>query len=306
MDDDGETPSDDAAGGHGAQVVCAGHVNWDVTLQVTRLPEPDGESHIHDQTQAGGGSASNTAAVLAGLDYEPLLLGSVGDDEYGRLALAELADAGVDCTHVRRVDGADTTVKYLLVDDAGEVMVLANDGANEQFGATDLPAETLEGAAHLHLTGQRPDTALALARRAREAGVPVSVDPGRRFDDREFDPVLELAETVFFNEPEAEAARERGLAEQATALTVCKRGDGGAVARGPDGTVTHPGFAVDPVDTAGAGDAFAAGFLAARLDGAGVERALAVGNACGALAARTAGARASLSWAQVEELLADG
>jgi ribokinase len=284
-------------------IVCAGHVNWDVTLQVTQLPTPDGESHIHNQTQAGGGSASNTAAVLAGLDYEPLLLGSVGDDECGRLALEELAGAGVDCTHVQQVDGGETTVKYLVVDDAGEVMVLANNGANEQFEATDLPPARLQRATHLHLTGQRPATALALAQRAHEAGVPVSVDPGRRFDDREFDPVLELADIVFFNEPEARVARERGVAAQETALTVCKRGDGGAVARGPDKTVTHPGFAVDPVDTAGAGDAFAAGFLAARLDGASDERALAVGNACGALAARTVGARTSLSWAQVCERL---
>lgn len=286
------------------RVVCAGHVNWDVTLRVTELPDPDGESHVHDRREAGGGSASNTAAVLAGLGCEPVLLGSVGDDEYGRLALEELVETGVDCTHVQRVAGAETTVKYLLVDDGGEVMVLANNGANERFETEALPADCLRSATHLHLTGQRPDTALALGRRARETGASVSVDPGRQFDDREFAPVLELADTVFFNEPEAAVARERGLADGETTLTVCKRGDGGAVARGPDGTVAHPGFAVDTVDTAGAGDALAAGFLAARLDGAGLERALAVGNGCGALAAQRVGARVSLSWAQVEQLLA--
>jgi ribokinase len=288
------------------RIVCAGHVNWDVTLRVDTLPAPDGESAIQHQTQAGGGSAANTAAALAGLDCRPLLLGSVGDDETGALTLRELDGAGVDCTHVREVAGAATTVKYLIVDDTGEVMVLANDGANERFGSDDLPAETLAGAAHCHLTGQRPETARTLTRRARKAGVPVSLDPGRQFTDREFDAVIEQVDVVFFNEREAATARERGLVEGTGTLAVIKQGDGGATAHGVDGTATHPGFDVAAVDTAGAGDAFAAGFLAARLDGASDERALAVGNACGARATRTVGARASLSWAQVRQCLGDG
>ncbi len=47
------------------RVLCAGHVNWDVTICVDDLPAPDGESVVTDQYQAGGGSAANTAAALA-------------------------------------------------------------------------------------------------------------------------------------------------------------------------------------------------------------------------------------------------
>ena len=65
-----------------SRVVCAGHVNWDVTLRVDRLPAPDGEAVICGQAESGGGSAANTAAVLVGLDCDPLLLGSVGEDRY--------------------------------------------------------------------------------------------------------------------------------------------------------------------------------------------------------------------------------
>jgi ribokinase len=286
------------------QVVCAGHVNWDVTLRVDDLPEPDGEALIGDQCQGGGGSAPNAATALAGLGHEPLLLGSVGDDEYADLVTQELEGSGVDCTYLQRVAGEDTTVKYLVVDEAGQVVVLANEGANEAYAAADLPEEALAGADHLHLTGQAPETARELAARARAADVPVSFDPGRRLGERPYRPVIELADLVFVNDREAETGREQGLLADADTV-VCKRGDGGAVLRAGDRRVEHPGFDAPTTDTAGAGDAFAAGFLAARFDGADDREALAVANACGALAVQSAGARTTLSWAAVDRYRAD-
>lgn len=285
------------------EIVCAGHVNWDVTLYVDTLPEADGEAAIVEQTQAGGGSASNTAAVLAELDLQPLLLGSVGDDEYAPLVRKELTDVGVDCTYLQYVDGGDTTVKYLIVDETGEVMVLANEGVNEAFSVADLPDETLADAAHLHLTSQQPGTARSLAQTARDFGVTVSVDPGRRIDQRDYRAVVDIADVVFLNDREASAAREDGILAGHDGITVIKRGDVGAEARTNDRTVRHAGFDVDPVDTAGAGDAFAAGFLASWVDGESVETAIAIGNACGAIAASSFGARTSLSWDDVDGYL---
>jgi len=282
------------------QVVCAGHVNWDVTLRVDELPEPDGEALIGDQCQGGGGSAPNAATALAGLGHDPVLLGSVGEDEYATLAEQELTEAGVDCTHLQRVAGRETTVKYLVVDEAGQVVVLANEGANESYTAAALPETALSAADHLHLTGQDPDTALELAQRASEVGVPVSFDPGRRLGKRNYRPVVDLADTVFVNEREAATAREQGLLDGARTV-VCKLGDGGAVLKADGRRVEDPGYDAPTTDTAGAGDAFAAGFLAARFDGADDQEALAVANACGALAVQSPGARTRLSWDAIRE-----
>jgi len=105
---------------------------------------------------------------------------------------------------------------------------------------------------------------------------------------------------LFCNEPEATVLHEEGPAEAVPTLVI-KQGPGGATAFDDGREQSHPGFAVDPVDTTGAGDAFAAGFLVARENG--LERALAVGNACGALAARTPGARARVKWRDVQALL---
>ncbi len=286
-----------------AKIVCAGHVNWDVTLRVDTLPEPDGEAVIAEQLQAGGGSASNTATALVGLGHESLLVGSLGDDQQATLVERELADAGVDCTYLQRTLGKETTVKYLVVDETGEVFVLANDGANEAFDADDLPRERLAEAAHLHLTSQEPNTAMEFTRRAQELGVPVSFDPGRRLDEREYEDVIDAVDLLFVNEREATTARERDLLVREHGRTVIKRGDGGATLLDEKRRIDRDGFDVPATDSAGAGDAFAAGFLGAQLDGYSESEALAVANACGALAVQSVGARVSLSWEAIEALL---
>jgi len=283
------------------RVLCAGHVNWDVTLSVDRLPDPDGEAAIVDQHESGGGSAANTAIGLACLGSHALLLGSVGADRHGSLLSDELVAAGVDCSLLEHVPGP-TTVKYLVVDERGEVMVLANDGANERFDPSAVDEETLAAVAHLHLTSQRPQTAHTLATRARSAGVPVSFDPGRRLDARAYGRIYPLVDTVFVNESEA-AALDRQLPTDWGGLQVIKRGGDGAEAIRGSERVSHAGFDADAVDTAGAGDAFAAGFIAAQTEGESLEQALAVGNACGALAAQSAGARTRLSWDELEQMI---
>jgi len=281
-----------------SRVVCAGHVNWDVTLFVDRLPGADEEAVVSDRRAAAGGSASNVATGLAGLAVEASLLGSVGNDGPGVRAREELDAAGVETRFVRTVETGPTTEKHLLVDESGEVAVLSRSGENEAFVAGDLPDRILATSAHLHLTSMPPATASRLAERAVAADLGVSFDPGRRVADRDYAEVVEAVDLVFLNDIEATSAAAAGLFDAGPddLAVVEKRGAGGAAYRQGDRRLAHPGFDVDPVDTTGAGDAFAAGFLAARLEGTDAAGALAVGNACGATAARSVGARADLSW----------
>ncbi|MFC6785484.1 carbohydrate kinase family protein [Halobaculum halobium] len=311
-DRDGPDPaSDGARSSDRPSVLCVGHVNWDVTLIVDRLPAPDGEVKIRRRHQAGGGSAANVAAVLAGLDLDASLFGSVGADESGTLAGRDLSRAGVR-THLVEAEG-ETAVKYLIVDADGEVMVLSNEGANEAFTADALPPDALTADTdHVHLTNQPPEVAGALARRARELGATVSVAPGRQFAQRDFTEALSLADVVFCNRREAAAlldvdedgATRYGALRADATLVVTHGGDGSeAHDRAADLTHTHDGFDADVVDTTGAGDAFAAGFLAARLDGGTLKRALAVANACGAVAAGEVGARVEITRDRIETVL---
>jgi ribokinase len=296
------------------EVITAGHVNWDVTLRVDALPDPDGEARIDSQHRSGGGSAANVAVALAGMEFDAGVVGSVGDDDYGLLARRELESAGVDCSRLLAVETAETTTEDLVVDADGEVMVLGNDGANEAVAPDDVDPEYVAGADHLHLTSQRPDTAAELARVATEAGVTVSFDPGRRLAERDFAEALARADVVFLNDREARAILDDELDHPAAELhgrvVVVKQGEDGARVDTPEASVAHPGFDADAVDTTGAGDAFAAGFLAVLLRAGDVlgpdadyERALEFANACGALAAMEEGARTAPSFEDVEAFL---
>lgn len=280
------------------RVVCAGHVNWDVTMRVDSLPSPDGESVVTERQESGGGSAANVSVALANLGVDASLLGSVGTDEHGGRARRELVAAGVDTDPIQTVEGR-TAMKYLLVDERGEVAVVDDGGVNESFRIDVLPPALFEGGAVCHLTGQRPDTAARLARMADEAGLTVSFDPGRRFGERDYAATLELTDVLFVNDREA----DRASTLPADCRVVRTHGADGATLEGPDFRLEHPGYGLESVDATGAGDAFAAGFHAARLRGADAERALATANACGALAAAVTGPRPDLSWNRVSELL---
>ena len=296
------------------EVITAGHVNWDVTLRVDALPRPDGEARIDSQRRSGGGSAANVAVALAGMEFDTGLVGSVGDDETGEFARRGLVAAGVDCSRLLEVEARETTTKYLIVDEDGEVMVLGNEGANEAVTPADVDPEYVTDADHLHLTSQRPDTAAELARTATEAGVSVSFDPGRRLAERDFGEALAYSDVVFLNDREARTILDSDLEHPSSELhgrvVVIKHGEAGAQVDTPEASFDHPGFDAEAVDTTGAGDAFAAGFLAVLLREGGVvdpaadyERALEFANACGALAAMEEGARTAPSFEDVEAFL---
>ncbi|MDY6819112.1 MAG: PfkB family carbohydrate kinase [Halobacteriales archaeon] len=299
-----------------SRVLCAGHVNWDVTLHVDALPDPDGEARIRSQSQSGGGSAANVATALATLDIPTSVLGSVGDDEHGRAARRKLTECGVDTDQIMVVPDRPTTVKYLIVEATsdGQVMVFGNDGANEAIGPTDITDDILHDVDHLHLTGQRPSTARALAEQAATIGIPISVDPGRRLADRDYEATLSAADIVFLNGREADCLSIQPDISAGDAFDgatiVCKEGKDGATVYAGENTYQQEGYPVETVDTAGAGDAFAAGFLAVVLEGRtdgniDYERALAVANACGALATTVEGAQVEVGWRTVEQFLPD-
>jgi ribokinase len=281
---------------------------------VDALPRPDGEARIDSQRRSGGGSAANVAVALAGMEFDTGVVGSVGDDETGEFARRGLVAAGVDCSHLLEVEARETTTKYLIVDEDGEVMVLGNEGANEAVTPADVDPEYVTDADHLHLTSQRPDTAAELARTATEAGVSVSFDPGRRLAERDFGEALAYSDVVFLNDREARTILDSDLEHPSSELhgrvVVIKHGEAGAQVDTPEASFDHPGFDAEAVDTTGAGDAFAAGFLAVLLREGGVvgadadyERALEFANACGALAAMEEGARTAPSFEDVEAFL---
>ena len=289
------------------RVVCLGDVMMDV---LARLPGPlaPGSDTPAPVGLYGGGSAANTAAwlVLAGLPTT--FVGRVGDDALGRRALDDLAAAGINlAVSVDPVRPTGTCI--VLVDVDGERTMVPSAGANVGLGEADLSAELFGPQSLLHVSGyalftpgSRPAALDALAR-ARAAGCPISLDsasaaPLAEVGAEQFLSWIGPGVLLFANRDEARVLT--GSADAAVAARHLGRRCGEAIVKcGADAAVWSDGTDVVEVpvacrvavDSTGAGDAFAAGVLAARVAGCDVRASLRAGHALAARAISQVGAR---------------
>ncbi|MET7399830.1 sugar kinase [Dactylosporangium sp. NPDC005572] len=287
-------------------VVVIGDVVTDI-LTVHEGPLAIGSDTIASVRISGGGSAANTAAWLAHAGQAVTFAGVAGQDEPGDARLAELHAAGV-ATSVRRVPGRPTGTVVVLTSDAERTM-FTDRGANRLLSPDDVDrALATPGARHLHLSAYvlfdadcAPAGRHALAE-ARRRGLTTSLDAASAAPlQRAGSAVLPWVDLLLANLDEAVviAGRPGDPAELAPALlahageAVVKSGPGGATWVGPGAAPVHVAGVHVPevVDPTGAGDAFAAGYLAARLAGADPATALHAGNELGARAVSKLGGR---------------
>ncbi|MBS4101703.1 ribokinase [Tsukamurella paurometabola] len=277
-------------------VVVVGSVNLDAVTVCDRFPQP-GETVTGVSVAFGqGGKGANQARSAARSGAATAFVGAVGDDDAARTVLDSLAGARVDVSRVARVPGS-TGFANVTVDGSGENHIVVVPGANGAVRVDDAARAAIGAADVLLLQLEIPLPAvLDAARAAREAGTVVLLNPSpvRSLPDE----LIALLDGVIVNRDE-----EKALAEVVRRVphVVTTLGGDGARATGPDGTVDTPGFAVDVVDTTGAGDAFA-GALAAHWDLSPAER-LRRANAAGALTATAPGAAAAPTAAEVDAFL---
>ena len=248
--------------------------------------------------EASGGSVANSCAVAAGLGAKVAFLGKVADDPLGRVFRDDMRAIGV---HFPTAPGAGTpTARCLvLVTPDGQRTMHTHLGIAGGFTEADLDESAIADASILYLEGYLfdPPAAQAAFRRAaeiaRRAGRRVALSLSDAFCvDRHRASFLELirdtVDIVFANETEITSLFERNdfgaamqMAAETIPLAVLTRSEAGSVII-EGGSVTHiEAVPAAVVDTTGAGDAYAAGFLAAYAKG----RSLAE---CGALASRAA------------------
>ena len=256
----------------------------------------------------GGGSGANQAVWLASFGLEVRFAARVSADDRDALSAAFLRD-GLE-PHLAGDPERPSGTIVTIVDPNGERSFLTDRGANAALCADDLPPTLLTGCKQLVVSGYslfEPEPragAMALMAAARMQGVRVAVDPASVGFLEEVGPSRFLewtagADIVFANESEAETLTGRAATEdQIRALgttygrVIIKRGAVGAVLGGAAGVALDlPAPAVPVLDTTGAGDAFAAAFIAAELAGAVDEVALRRAIAAGSEAVQQIGGR---------------
>jgi sugar/nucleoside kinase (ribokinase family) len=288
-----------------AKVLCIGDLMLDIVAQIPTSPH---DLHLGNDTRTvisthGGGAGGNVASWLAVLGNDVTMVGRIGDDAAGAAITSEFDALGISYGDIVK-DGLHTGVVICLVDPSGERTMLADNGANAGLSIDDLPA--LDGVDAIYITGYAPLAPLSrigvleMVRVINARGIPIFFDPATvgGMKDVPIDEILSwcgLMNTLIMNEEEAiylsgssdlEAALEFFL--EYAQRAIIKRGSQGAIGLERRGEIISVGtHATEVIDTTGAGDSFAAGFIDAITSGSNfsqaIERASAVAAHCVAI-----------------------
>ncbi len=307
-------------------VLVVGDANVDLEIRLPR--QPRASEHANPDPQLfGGGSAANTAAALARLGLDCRFAGTVGDDSFGKFAVASLDVAGVDTSSMTATPDLPTVTVITVKQPDGERLIYVWPPSGGAHAALEVESTiaAVSGAEWLHVSGiclrVRParEALLAAMAQARADGVAVSFDLNLRLENWGWDEgfrdvvmaAVERSDVVLGaagDEVGALAGTEDPIVA-ATALAarqrmvVARLGAAGAIACFDGSVVAEAGFEVAVVDTVGAGDAFNAGFIASRLRGGTIADALRWGNAVAALSIGESGARSTPTEAQLSAFL---
>ena len=287
------------------EVFCLGAINLDLTYQVDDLAgflqswgtglmrggrmalSPTDEARLRELLprfgqatgHAGGGQAANTAYALARLGFPVALVGRLGADDDGFFVREGLNGVNLDYL----VQAGETGRAYILLDPEGERTILVVPNTNDDLREKDLPWEALAQARFLHLTSFVGDGPLELQRQLAlrlHGGPRLTFDPGELYARRgraALEDLLDNVETLLVTEAEwaflgGEAKRHP---DWAPAIVLIKRGPLGVRLLTPVRYLDVPAdFEGQPVDTLGAGDVFAAAYIAGLLTGLNLPQAV--------------------------------
>jgi len=293
------------------QVIALGDINVDVIAHIPYYPQPGGDGVARRAQLYSGGSAANTALVLARCGVDIGLIARVGRDALAAQTLVELIDAGVDGRQIQYDPDLVTGVMFVAVTPDGERTMFGYRGANTCLDAELLRPDEIARASVLHISGYallespQRDAALRALDIAHRAGVKVSLDVGVEAAQHlsyEIRNLLPLVDWIFPNELEAKFITGRTTDQRAVAwlldrgleAVILKLGARGCVIGTSEGVWFIPAFGVEVQDTTGAGDSFDAGFIAGRLGGLNWCASGVLANALGGLAASVVGAGEAL------------
>jgi ribokinase len=292
-----------------ARVTVVGSVNLDLVVSTDRLPAPGETVAGTDFRRFGGGKGANQALAAARMGADVTLVARIGDDESGSALVHDLESNGVNVSRIVRTPGPTGTA-VITVDAHGTNTIVVVPGANAALSPADVQAarEVIVSSDAVLLQLEVPmTTVVATAEVAREAGVPVFLNPSPMQPLP--DALLSDLAYLVVNETELAALTDDRsdpsiLLARGVRRIVLTLGERGSRLIDASGSHDQPAFRVDSIDSTAAGDAFL-GALAATVSERGPGAAMRVASAAGALATTRLGAQPSLpTLAEVEAFLA--
>ncbi len=301
------------------EIVVVGSLNMDLVIRTPHLPVP-GETIIgREFTTAPGGKGANQAVAAARLGGDVVMVGRVGDDDFGRALRANLNASGVDTAYVLTDPQAPTGVALITIESGGQNTIVVVPGANGNVFRADVDRAKGAITSSQVLVAQLEvplDTVTYALEFGRDSHIITLLNPApaQPLSDR----VLGLCDIIVPNETEATTltsiavkdwesaeAAARELGRHGVPIVIITLGARGVLAWDSGAVTRLPAIPVTPVDATAAGDAFVGALAIAQARGLDLTTSLRGANAAGALATMKLGAQPSLpTEAELEAFMA--
>ena len=277
------------------KVFVIGSINTDFNIRAPHMPDK-GETLVGSGFfTAHGGKGANQAVAAARLGGNVVMCGCVGDDTFGREAVAALSADGIDVSNVRIAAGVPTGNAVIILSE-GDNRIIIDKGANAEINEADID-RTLENAQKgdvLLVQLEAPVHAVGYAmKKGGEKGMTVILNPAPA--NKEITEYLSLCDIVIPNETETEllGGEEAIVSAIRGTLIITLGGDGYAIIKNGE-KKKYPCIKIDPVDTTAAGDTFCGGLAAKLAMGEKLEDAAAFSSLAASIACTRVGAQPSV------------
>ena len=275
----------------------------DTVILMPRFPEYAGKIAFTRELIMPGGQVATAMLTCAKLGLKAKYIGTVGDDERGRIQLDSLQASGIDLADVEVRRNCPNQTAYILIDErTGERTVIWKRDDCLRLKPESIREEMITCARMLHVDGTDSGACARAAEIARSHGIPVTVDVDTVYAG--FEQVLPFVDYLiassefpsrWMKEPDTVRALEQLQDKYRIPVVGVTLGSFGALVRSEEKLVYSPGFEVNCVDTTGAGDVFHGAFCYSVLQKMPMREALELSNAMAALNCTALGARGGIA-----------
>lgn len=293
------------------RILCAGIAVHDHVYRLERFPAPGSKTRAKEFIATGGGCAANAAVAIARLGGHAALASPLGDDAIGDRIVADLVREGVDCGSVVRMPGARSPISAILVDSAGERLIVNDRDERLSVVRAADPARDVAEADAILADNRFADFVLPYCMAGRARGLPVILDGDR--PTQSTNEILRACTHIVFAADGLRATAEcddlgaglRTLACWTDAFLAVTDGERGVLWLDGHEVCRRAAFPVHAVDTLGAGDVFHGAFALALAQGKSATAAIDVATAAGGLkCTRFGGISSAPTRAELEAFLA--
>jgi sulfofructose kinase len=285
------------------RVICVGGIVWETIFTVDKIPGKGVKLLPRDARQLASGMAVSAAASIARLGRSVELWGLLGDDATGQACLKDLAAEGIAVDHIQMLPDVTTPISTILVDPAGERLVVPYFDPLLYAQPTQLPLSRIKSAAAVLADVRWVEGSEAALRCAREHGVPGILDAD--FAPRHvLERLLPLADHVLFSEiallslvkeksPQA-ALREIALTLKQAKVVGVTLGEHGTLIwehESPDVILHFPAHKIRAVDTLNAGDIWHGAYVYGLVTNLATAECVRLANVAAAIKCERAGGR---------------